>query len=479
MLEDKITDWFLKETSEHVKWYNYEYNPINILASSGRQQVYYIHMKPQFDINRRLLRWKSIEINEANIETLEEKLSTWHYKLINSLWDEVEFVWVDKKAWNVVTKEWAVPMDTVSLQSKAWIKSELTPEARKYINEYMDTIAKWWHYTETTTDRYVAKIAWHANVMPLVWNMSVVAKQGLSLFDAMWVAWVKPILWAMRDLHSNPSLFIRLAEQVDAIASRWGWDFLLKEIKPWTTKLGKVYSKYIEYWTAFMKLWDQYIYSQIWYWAYKDFLVKNKLATKNAIITDFTNAKAIKKANDIANRAASTANPLWMPSAYKNIYVKQFFGIATTQLNRVDEMLNEFPRDIREWNYWSAARRATFFFASNASELAITFAIGWFLYDIWATTYEWYNQDFMEWMTSADWIYRMTLWQMFAFNKMQSVMWFWITWLSPTLSFADKVRRDLQAMYDKEWLNPEDWIKLIWDIWWGKFVDQIIKISNN
>jgi hypothetical protein len=448
--------------------------------------VYYAHMRKVFEENRQILNWAEIRVKDLDVKTLENYLGTEQYKLINRQWDEVTPKSFEiTEDWMLQTNKWLENIDELSIRSKWWLMEDFTPETRKYFQEYMATISKWGHFADTTTEAIVAKIVNHANVLPLVGNVSVILKQSLSMFDAMWHEWIwaKWMLGAIRDLHSNPNVFKKLYD-VEAIKVRWGWDFLLKELNDWLINnkaLSVPYNKYIQYWTMWMKYTDQYIYGQIFYWAYKNYMIKNNLAHKWAIIDDFSHPRASAFAEDIANKVSSTANPLWLPSIYRNAYAKSFFGIFTTQLNRVQEVTNWVSSAIKEWRYGEAVNRATFFFASNLAEIWMTYWIGKFLYEIWATDYKEYWKDLSENIFTSQTIYRMSLWQTFVWSKADSIISGFST--SPVLWLWDKVARDLRKIYEwaKEWefeTVTDWWLNAIKNMFWWKLADQIIRMTD-
>lgn len=483
ILNNNIQDWFLKEITDHVKWMNYEYNPLRVLASSWRQQVYYSFMKKIFDQNKEILNWSNISIKDIDIWLIKKYLWWWQYKVINWEWKVVDIKsFKTYENWMVLTNNWLEKLDSLSLKSKWWLIDEFSPETKKYFSEYMNTIAKWWNFRDTTTEIIVSKIVSQANLLPLVWNLSVMAKQLLTLFDAKW-AWIS-IFWPIKDIRWNPWIIKKLYE-IEAVQLRWWWDYLAKEFYDNLSSSKKIiipYKKYLEYWLYAMKEIDKATYSTIYYWAYKDFMIKNNLRSKKSIINDFSNPNAMMYAEDMANRVASTGNPLWMPSVYKNIYIKSFFWIFTTQLNRVQQYRWQLIEAYWDNSFKERILPTVMFFSSNIAEARITYWIWKFMYEIWATTYDKYWEDFEKNMFSAETLFRVTLWQTIVWSKVDSMLSWFST--SPVLWFWDKVAKDLSNIY-KEWLKWNE--EKVWELraktiiymFWWKRAEQFFNIIKN
>lgn len=484
-LANKLQDGFLENVTNSVGGH-YEYNPLNLLVTSGKQQAYFAFMAEHFDDLKGLVNWRTFSVKDLWEDVMMGHIEKGEHSFYNSKGKRVKpeprSDWLyDKESWEVLD------VDQLTIKFKWWIKDELNPEGQVLMDSILETVSQWWPWIRrgmlSSEEQMVAKIVNHANLLPLVGSISVILKQWLVNIDALWVDGVRQnILSSFRDLAKNPEAAKNL-HQIPDVAARGGWIYLTKELASITPKGLKgwtmAYKEYIKLWTLWMRVVDEFFYSRVYYSAYKNYMVKNGLAKKSDIIEVFDNKEAVKYANDLAKRTAWTANPLWMPEVYKSPLFKSFFGIFTTQLNRVQEYSWAMRAAYRDADYWEMLLRTNMFLIQNATEVAVTYWVGKFMYTIWASKYEEYNKDFFDLFFSTNTLYQTTLWQTFVWSKVSSLAAGFSP--SPVLGFWDRLSSEILWMYnaaiDWEWdVVMEKFIDSLTTAFWGSFARYVVNI---
>lgn len=502
----KVQDDFLNDIVDNVNNINYEYNPIAILQSSARQQAYYIAMRKIFDDLKQINNGVTYKLWKLSQEDIITKIQWGNFRVFNWKWEEIlnpewkPFSNVDELNPNseglIMSNKGLQEYDKLEIEAQWGISKDLTPEARKYMEEMMTTIARWGNIIDWQTEKLVSRIVAHANILPLVYNAWVVIKQSLTLMDALWHSdvGVKSLYTAMKDLSVNPEIMKELAT-LPVIKNRAGWNIFIREIEDaiYKNNLQKVYWQYLNWWTYIMRKVDTYTYSKIFYAAYKNFLLKQsppQIMPDRAVFT-FNNPRALAYATDVANRIAGTSNPLWLPPAYRSVFVKSFFWIFSTQLNRIQEMITQSRIAITNRDLHQLIQTQIMFLTANWMEVWITIWVKQLRDNIlWIEKNEKDNKTFREQMFSINSLFRITLWQTFVWSKIEWTLDYGITWLSPTLWFADRVAKDIQSIYknvggsvvwDKDFdINKakNDFLKTLTDMFWWYWAQKIFKSLN-
>ena len=483
-----IADWFTKKVTKVKKWesVNYEYNPISLLTTSWRAQVYYAHMKPAYNNMKNLLEGKTIKYNKLSADELKKVNKESNYRLIDSDWKEIDLLSTEpvKQAdWleYANTSEWLLLIDDLTIKTWKWLRDWMSKSNNLIMNNYMELTSKWWNFANNRGEKIFSWFVNQANLIPLLLKASVVLKQPLSLIDAMWdrELWVKAMISWMADLNSHPSIYKELSK-VEAVRDRKLWDPLLREAIEiidtwWVNIFKKLHRSIVKVWVAPMWFVDRWVYSNIFYVAYKQYMIKNNLLAKNLNVTKFDNKRALDYASNKANDIASTANPLWMPPAYKSIYTKIFFWIFTTQLKRLDKVVAEVPHLWKNWEKGQAMIQSMFFLTSNVAELSIRYAMWKAMVWLWISTYDKYEEDFLDLMLSYDSLFEVTAWQFLLPSKIKGWYDFWT--FKPTDSFVKNIIKDVKKVVDwdvVEWLTD-----LSADTVFGWWTKDIVKYFRN
>jgi len=471
ILNNKIFDWHTKDTKNTTgQWNTYELNPLMLIMNEMKWELYRTYMQEHFEWLNLILNGKMDRVWDLSNKEIMAHMDNSEYDLVTSKWFKVDKNSV--KNWKAEVSIWdekeVVELNVEDLYfrtHKGWIKKYLWQQWIKEMDDYMDTIAHGGQYGRTKDARILAKIANNLNIMPLIGNPSVILKQWLSLWDAMWVLWARQTLEWLSELAREPQLFTFLNKNVQSIRTRWA-DIIQKEninyspykhSIPW--KALSLFSSYKEIGTIPLKEFDKYIYSTIWYTSYKNILKKQgkKMDLNNLDV------KAVALADNKAEMIAWWANPLMQPNIYKSVLAKVFFWIFSTQLNRVQKVIHHTPILLKEWEQLRAIKMITMFAAMNIADMYISYQVGKLLFNLWLATYN-PEQDFQNILLSNKWIYNITLGQTFAWSKLSNLQWGWN--IAPLLSWFDKTRKGIEETFNwnLEWLQ-----KVIVSNFWWKF----------
>jgi hypothetical protein len=374
------------------------------------------------------------------------------------------------------------------------LNDKLSQEAQYRMRDYISRIWNGWSMAKWEFEKTVALVSNHFNRLPLMGSLSVIAKQPLALIDWGWLIWYRNLYRAEADLW-NVTDIDKYLNEVPSIFNRWGWDFLIKELgnfttwADWADWIVKKYNWYVELAMAPIKLADAFAYKRLWLWAYRDYLVKNWMMDSSARI-DIKHLKniwrpeyrdAVAYADTLANKTASTANPLLMPQIYDNVFAKAMFWIFTTQLNRIQLLTKDVPNLWKEWDKRRAIVLASSLMASNIAEAYITYQVWKIMYWLWISKWEGYNEDMTDMMFSFDTLYRITAWQFFLPSK-----WEGLTnenfWPAPIFWGLTKnintVKDNYQLLIDWD-LSVSSVADIPVNLFWGKILEQIKAFIDN
>ena len=497
----------LKWVSKEIKRWDFvwDYNPISSLYGNGRNARYYSFMQETHKNMISLYDWVSKRLKDFDVDELNEVMENQDKYSFTHNWNKVEPLESVAKDWDSLIEvektykiedwEWGfkevikiehIKSDELRAKSTwSWLWDKLTDEWKYRLKKYIERVWKNWSTFDWQSERALAMMANHFNRLPLMGSMSVILKQPLSLIDAQGMIWPKNLFDAEVDLLKWEGVSNAL-DSVPSIHNRWGWDFLIKELKnhtPWSDWYGKLTKKYWDYVDVAMapiKYADQWTYKKIWLWAYREALINKEVITSNQRVTadmlKNIDDEAMNYADDIANKSASTANPLMMPQVYDKAWSKALFWIFTTQLNRLQIMFKDVPDLWKDWRRAQALYLSASLMASNVAEYAVTIWVGKFMYSIWASTWEWYDEDFLELMATKDLLHRITWEQTFLWSK-----YTWINtpqfWVAPMLWGITKIGGDVEDIINSP--SFETITKLPIDLFWGKIVEQTSKVIKN
>jgi hypothetical protein len=470
----------LKKVSKEMKNWDYiwDYNPISSLYGNGRNARYYAFMQEGHKNMMTLFNGTSKSLKNLTIDELNNISQSGKYTFFK--WSsKIEFgddvlKAVDDKIdvnveyfdanWKAIMKIETVHIDDIRARTQ-WIgiKDKLSDEGRYRLKKYIDRVGNGWTSITETSEKSLALMANHFNRIPLMGSLSVVLKQPLSLIDAQGRIGAKNLAQAELDLLGwkawnvfGKNSLSNALDDVPAIHNRGGWDFLIKELRnktPWSGWFDKMSSKYNGYVDVAMspiKYADQWTYKKIWLWAYRESLINKKLLTStqrvDADMIKNLDPESMRYADDIANRSASTANPLMMPQLYDRAWSKALFGIFTTQLNRLQIMFKDVPDLYKDGRKAQAMYLWASLMTANVAEYAVTIAVGKLMLELGWTTWEWYWDDWHELMSSNDALYRMTIGQTFLWSKYE-----WMLnpqfWPAPIIGWLTKVTKDFDEMF--------------------------------
>lgn len=489
-----------------------DYDPITIIMWVERKTRYYWYMAEQYKNIKKIYNWPSKTVLNMSVDELNKYASN-PSTVFRVWWDIVDIIDTTPKDWKIsvirheksslIHKEWELKWqpiiekiprevdvkDIEASVNKRWLDYFLNEEEQWIMEEYIKRIARWWNAYEWDSAHTLSRIAYHYNRLPLMWSVSVVAKQALSMIDWVWKIGTVYFREAMRDLRdSKLSRFIDT--DVIEVSNRVN-DPVQKElmsIKIDRNVLDKIMSGYDKYTSVLMspiQYSDKIIYKRIWLSAFRKELIEKWIISHwDRITIDLIekHKNIHTKAWMVADSVASTAHPLMMPLAYNSAWSKSLFGIFTTQLNRLQIMYNDVPQRWKSWDKSWAIFEASMLMTSNIWEVAITLAIWKFMYSIGATTWDWYEDDFVNLLLSMNTLERVTLWQTFMYSRYS---WMWTGFsFSPLVWGLNKTYRGIESI-KKAWMEKdfnllvEEAFDFITENVWGKITEQLFNVYQN
>lgn len=496
----------LKKVTKEIQnsEYVWDYNPISSMYGPWKQARYYAFMqKAHKDMiavyDGRGKGFKNLSIDELNefmdkpesysfrksgknIEIDGEQVNAWTSK-ISAI---VEDIVPDGNGWtkSVFNKE-IIDVSDIEVKGKwVWVKDSLSDAARYRMSKYIERVWKGWSVIDSQLEKMLAQMANHFNRLPLMGSASVILKQPLSLIDAQWLIGPKHLIQAEKDLIwewvFSKNWISKALDNIPSINNRWGWDYLIRElIKPNTPKnafekMSKAYGSYVELAMSPIKYADQWTYKKIWLAAYRRNLVDRGLIDSgqrlDASFIKAVDEEAMSYADDIANRSASTANPLLMPQVYDRAWSKAMFGIFTTQLNRLQIAFKDAPNMWKDGNKQEALYLYASLMTANVAEYAVTVAVGKWAYALWATTWEWYWESFKDQMLTKDMVIRSTIWQTFGWSKLEGIN-NPNFWMAPIFWGLNKTNKNFRKMLEDP--NFETITEFPVELFLGKIGEQI------
>lgn len=367
-----IKNGFLRQTT----WWEaieYQYDIAKLLKWGANNEAYYSYVRPHYEKLKDIYLWRKIpkdKIKEFDSESLER---LWITETVNNITGELEYRQnngISKDMWDHTKDVMRVFFDRLA---NNW-----------------DQFDTYWHFVNKTTAYINNQILWL--------SATATPKQFLSLLDWWGIVWYRNLSWAtMRSLDFKTNKKMKEASAV--LRNRMGAELSMAEIESeisWGWKLRKWLAKYQKLGMLPIRLADQATASRIWLWAYRKYLLDNQLISKTDEIVDFKNKEAITYADDLMQRSVSTVNPLALPSGYSNALVRVFGQLMSTQLNRIWIITRDMPNMVKNKEYRRAAITTVSYLTSSFWDKAVTAAVWYYSYQLWLSSWEWYDKEFVE-----------------------------------------------------------------------------------
>lgn len=447
-----------KMAIEQIKkaWYEYETNYIKILMWNHKNMRYYADMQLALKEANQTYNWvlrRAWAFTPDELKWINDKEFFYNWEKVtvdlSTRNDSGKF---EMTAWN---NKLYIDLNEVDVKIWDWISSHLSKSERGKMEFYLRTIAQWWFTYATNADRIIAKLSNHFWVQALSWNIASSLKQPLSFFDAVPIVWADNLRRWFKDMKSKWMDEYLLKQPAIANRLESGWNFEVKQsmndIKQWkvTSKIIKWYEKFVDTWMFALKHLDSYTFKRIWLaWLRKTLVDKKIIQIWDDITVDLLEQLPNKnllfaEAVDLAERSAGSSNILMQPQLFRNAFSKAFFTLMSTQMNRVQNIVQLTPRminDIKKWKPWAMKDLVVLhwmFLTSNYLEWLIWMEIGKKLYDMWAETWTWYNNEQADILFSKDMIINSTLWQLPVWSIWEKIIswrpnialkWVWNVW---------------------------------------------------
>jgi len=480
----RLTDTFhsnhMKNVSNTVwKKIVYEHNPLKILVTEGRMQIYRNFMKKHFDELNEIANWRRIERRNLSDTEINLHLKWDDYSLITKEWVEIDKNTV--KDWFAELDLWLEGSeiekinvkDLMFRSDKEWVKQYVWRQWALEINNYLKLLARGWTYPKNYVEKLLVAVSNNYNILPLVGNPSSALKQLLSIWDAVAELWMRDTYkWTMEIL-SNPKSFKFLEENIPSIKTRAA-DIITKDSVSYTSytdsvfwKWQKLFHKYKELWTLPLREIDSKVYSIIWYSSYKKLLKK----VGKAVDLNHLDMAIVSKADDLAERIAWTANAVMQPEVYSNLVAKQAFWLFSTQLTRWNRYKGAMKEIIANKKILDWLKATTYFVWTNIAEWSVWYWIYHFMQSIWMKWYDYYEKSYLD-NNSNMWIFLdATFWQSFWWSK---IMWIdkWFS-LAPVLWWIEDTTKALKDVFNSlwGWERGMDWVRrFIEKNFWWKFM---------
>lgn len=492
-----ISKWGLKKRNllADIKkvGHTYENNPIKLLYWQSRTSRYYVNMQEALKDAQRVYNgyWKKFknmsidEINELKKSKDGELVFSYLDRKIQVFTDDIDdagnikTVYVKPDTWENIVEY--VPSSKLEVIDNTWgVKNFLSKEENKRMDIFLKTVSQGWNRFASESDRTIAKVANHFNSLPLLFNLSSASKQPLSIIDSIPLVGLSNLTSASKDIFSNKKLFKELDNRGAINARIHGWpDYNIREManrnlanRGVDNKVAKAYNQYVEAWFWMLQNMDSVSYKTIWAWAYKKLLMDNwylkkgeKLTVKHLTEWDEVMVKLMSEADVLANKSASTANPLFLPQAYRSSYNKMFAGLMTTQMNRMQNIYKMWPELFKDGKYTELGTLVSTNLTANYLDYLVWMEVGKALYNLWFEEWEWYAQDQKDILINKEVLMRITVGQSLFLGK----FWDLSSGFSPSpmISAITNIAKDTKPFL--EWdAEMKDVSKIIVDSVLGK-----------
>ena len=443
-----INKWSLKNraTIDQIKnlGSTYENNPIKLILGQSRTTRYYIHMQESLQKASRVYNgyWgKLSNLSPEELAEIKKNNPNVQFSYANRVGElDMNDIDIDgNMSFSYITEglkdrvvERVSPESVDVINPNNAVKNNLSKEHQKRMKLFLEWVANGGSKNLSEWERALTKLANHFNALPMLFNISSAIKQPLALIDAIPFVWSRNLMSAAQNI-ARDSRLNKALDKVSAISARTdAWpNYNIREVNnrnmahKWDTgKIKKAYGAYQEAGFFMLTRMDSMSYKAIWAAAYKKQLLDSgklkkwePLTAKHIETWDEAMVEMMAKSDIMANKAASTADPLFQQQMYRSAYIKMFAGLMTAQMNRMQNLYKMWPSLYKDGQYTELWVLVASNLVGAYLDYQIGMQIGKALHWMWFEQWDGYAEDQEDLLFNREVAIRLSAWQTLLWGK--------------------------------------------------------------